>query len=516
MRLARTTVLALTLAACSSAPEVARPEALRPEVGFIDLDASTSTLDDAALPSPATRLFYALRPARSDPERAPLVVLHAGGPTASVLFLAVNGTGARPLGARGASAREPAPLAGAHLLYLDARQAGYSYGELDDPSDPEARAAAFTAAAFNPYRDAADLLLALFTVLDRHPSLAGHDVFLMGESYGGLRSTVVFDLLLGSGAGAAGGGRFHDPALAAALEAGFPWVLGTRAPLPDEVTTWFRGQILLEPWFGGARQERITGELLEAEGSPLDALADETGTPYVRCEDQPGCEPYANARAFLDAIDRSPYDSRAPSRWSLDRAAEVTAVATERDALAALLDVTPAALDAVFAVDRGRAYRFADVGRRLTQPPGELESAWGVVPPWDAYFATVNEDARRAFLGPEAQALAVDPNQEGWGERFVEILRHVPTLITRAEQDLAIYGPAIAATLASYPGVAAVTEASSGQALDVAYSDGAVASIPAPRYADCSHAVLRDQPGLVLADVARFMDEVGRSEFRGR
>lgn len=510
MRLAVGTALTLTLAACGSAPEVARRDELRPEVGFIDLDASVSTLDDASLPAPATRLFYARRPARGGGERAPLIVMHAGGPTASVLFLLAHGTGARNLGAGGALARDSLPLADAHLLYLDARQAGYSYGEFDDPADPEAREAAFTAAALNPYRDAADLLLALFTVLERHPSLAGHDVFLMGESYGGLRSNVVFDLLWCSGVHAARGCRFHDPALAAALEAGFSRVLGTSAPLPVEITTWFRGQILLQPWFGGARQERITGELLEAEGSPLDALAAETGAPYVRCGDRPDCEPYANARAFLDAIDRSPYDSRAPSRWSLDRAAEVTAVATDRDALAALLDVTPAALDAAFATDRSRAYRFADVGRRLSQPQGGLEVAWGVVPPWDVYFATVNEDARRAFLGPEAQALAVDPNQEGWGERFVEILRHVPTLITRAEQDLAIYGPAIAATLASYPGVTAVTESPSELELDVAYSDGAVASIPALRYADCSHAVLRDQPGLVLADVARFIDEVRR------
>lgn len=510
MRLAAATVLALTLGACGSAPEVARPEELRPEVGFIDLDASVGTLDDAPLPAPATRLFYALRPAREEPERAPLVVVHAGGPTASVLFLAVNGTGARTLGAGGAPARDSLPLADAHLLYLDARQAGYSYGELDDPADPAAREAAFTAAAFNPYRDAADLLLALFAVLDRHPSLAGRDVFLMGESYGGLRSNVVFELLLCSGSFAASGCRFHDPALAAALEAGFTRVLGTSAPLPSEITTWFRGQLLLQPWFGGARQERITGELLEAAGSPLDALAEETGTPYVRCGDQPDCEPYANARAFLDAVDRSPYDLRAPARWSLDRAAEVTAVATERDTLAALLDVSPAALDAVFAADRAGAYRFADVGRRLTEPQGGLEAAWGAVPPWDAYFATVNEDARSAFLGPEAQALALDPNQEGWGERFVENLRHVPTLVTRAEQDLAIYGPTIAATLASYPGVTAVTEASSGQKLDVEYSDGTVASIRAPRYADCSHAVLRDQPDLVLADVARFIAEVRR------
>ncbi|HOU94767.1 MAG TPA: hypothetical protein PLU22_27135, partial [Polyangiaceae bacterium] len=84
----------------------------------------------------------------------------------------------------------------------------------------------------------------------------------MGESYGGLRSNVVFELLLCSGAGAARDCRFHDPALAAALEAGFSRVLGTSAPLPSEITTWFRGQILLQPWFGGARQERITGELL--------------------------------------------------------------------------------------------------------------------------------------------------------------------------------------------------------------------------------------------------------------
>jgi hypothetical protein len=111
-------------------------------------------------------------------------------------------------------------------------------------------------------------------------------------------------------------------------------------------------------------------------------------------------------------------------------------------------------------------------------------------------------------LAQDAQALAVDPNQEGWGELFVENLRSVPTLLTRAEDDLLIYGPAIGPTIASYPGVAGVTEDAAQEHLNVAYSDGSLVSLRAPHYADCSHSVLRDQPAALFADLEAFLADV--------
>ena len=501
--------LGLAVQGCEGPENATAHSDLRPEIGFVELPGDVATFDGQQLVSPPTRLFYALRPARDDQDAAPLVVVHAGGPGASVLNLAAYGTAAHVLGSDGTLVENRGALANVHLLYLDARQAGFSYSELEDPSDGEARAAAFTAAGFNPYRDATDLLLVLFELLDRYPSLQQRPIFLLGESYAALRSNVMFHLLLHAEEYGNGSERFQSPTLSRVLRERFRSVFDDESPSPAVITSWFRGQILLQPWFAGIRQANITGALLEQQGSPLDELATETDTDYQRCESEADCDPYDNARRFLVDIDRSAYDIRETADWSLRNAEHLTAVATSSEALAAVLDVTLDSLDATFDVARAQAYRFADVRLQWTpRETGDLDSRWGTLEPWDAYFLIANEEVLRAFTSSEAQSLGLDPNQEWYGNLLADNLRAVPTMMTRAEQDLVIYGPAIAPTLASYPGVREVIEGNSGQGLSVVYDDGLVVSVMAPRYSQCSHSVLRDQPQLVLDDISRFIAEV--------
>jgi hypothetical protein len=138
LAIAMTHSVGLALMACGS-PDARREDELRPEVGFVDLPADIVTVDGTSLDSPATRIFYALRPARVAPEHAPLIVLHSGGPSGSVMFVLAYGTGARTIGPSGALEDNAAALADAHLVCLDVRQAGFSYGELDDPADFAAR-----------------------------------------------------------------------------------------------------------------------------------------------------------------------------------------------------------------------------------------------------------------------------------------------------------------------------------------------------------------------------------------
>ena len=484
---------------------------LSAEIGFLDVPADTYQIDGTELHSSAARLFYSFHPATVAPDQAPLLVLYAGGPAGSSQFVMAYGTAERRLDFSAGITLIPnaASLTDVgHLLYLDPRQAGFSYSTLADPSLDTARAAELSAANYNPYRDAADVLEALLAFLRDHPSLANRDVYFVGESYGGLRASLMTNFLLFTPEYAAGTRRFMSAALAAEVRQHFQARFGDPQPSVAEVAAQFRGQILVEPWFAGERQHAMAGPLLESPGSILDDVATQTGVAYRRCAEQPApCAPWDNALAFVAAAARSIYDVRAPADWLTQQSAVVTALATDEGALAALLGVTPSGLSATFA-GRSGAYRFANPGQSPDYPQGALPASWGAVEPWDAYFVAINDEVRSAFFASSSAALAIDPGQVAYGEFLLENLRYVSTFVTRAAYDVVVFAPALLPTLASYPSVGQVSEPSDGQLL-VEYTDGTMRAITAPRYAT-SHAVERDDPVKLHADIAAFVSANAR------
>jgi hypothetical protein len=479
---------------------------LSAELGFLDVEADTYHIDGTELSSSPARLFYSFHPATVAPDRAPLLVLHAGGPVASSLYIMAYGTAEQrlDLSAVVTLVHNADSLTDvAHLLYLDPRQAGFSYSTLVDPSIDSARVSELSAANYNPYRDAADMLEGLLAFLRTHPTLANRQTYFVGESYGGLRTSLMSNFLLFATEYAAGTRRFVSPNLVADVHRHFEARFGHAEPAAVEVATQFRGQILIEPWFAGDRQAQFSGPLLELPGSILDEVAAETGTPYRRCAEQPApCVPYDNALAFVAAAGRSIYDVRAPEDWLAQHSAVVTAVGTNPSALAALFGVTAADLAGALA-GRGGAYRFADPARGLAHPQGDLIASWGAIQPWDAYFADGNEEARSVFYASQAAALAIDPRLPAYGELLVENLRYLSTFVSRATYDVLVYAPALPPTLASYPSVSQVTEPADG-VLRVEYTDGTVRSIVSPHYAT-SHSVERDDPAHLHDDIAAFL-----------
>ena len=480
--------------------------ALSAELGFVDVEADTYQIDGTQLRSSPARLFYSFHPATVAADRAPLLVLHAGGPAGSSLFVMAYGTAEQRLDfSSGISLiRNADSLTGlANLLFLDPRQAGFSYSTLADPSLDTARAAELSAANYNPYRDAADVLEVLLAFLRAHPTLTNRQTYILGESYGGLRTSLMSSYLLFATEYAAGTRRFVSPTLSAAIRRHFEARFGNAQPTAAEVATQFRGQILIEPWFAGTRQREVSGPLLESPGSILDQVAAETGTSYRRCAEQPApCDPYDNALAFVAAAGRSIYDVRAPADWLNQHTAAVSALATNVTALSVLLGVAAPDLARAF-TGRGGAYRFADRAHEPDHPQGELPTVWGTIEPWDAYFVAVNEEVRTAFSSSEAAALAVEPAQPAYGELLIENLKVLSTFVSRATYDLVVYAPALSPTLASYPSVSQVTEPTDG-ALLVRYTDGSERTIVAPKYA-ASHAVERDDPAKLHDDIAAFL-----------
>jgi hypothetical protein len=222
----------------------------------------------------------------------------------------------------------------------------------------------------------------------------------------------------------------------------------------------------------------------------------------VRCG--VGCTAFGNAQLYLMTIDRSLYDYRASYSW-LDGIIETLSnAATHREVLARLTGVETAAVDRVIGGARTGAYRFGDPNNALFCPRGDLEATYGALPAWDAHFVAFNAEVMGAFTGGASKALLADTSQSGFGDLFIENLRHVPTFVSRATYDLAIYGPALVPVLQSYPAVRNAALDATGREIQVELTDGTVRRIFSPEYAS-SHLVQHDRPAELHADIAAFV-----------
>ncbi len=522
-------MLALVLACSPSDPEpTCEPggghlcdveSGIAAEVGFIDLDEEAYRLRDVQLTSSPARLFYSFHPSSSGSDAAPLFVLNAGGPGAACMYMIAHGSGPYRIqtdeGAGVEVTANPHSLTAlANLLYLDARNTGFSYPVLDNPGDQNERLNHFTGANYNVYRDAADLLRALLAFLRNHPDIAANPIYFVAESYGGMRTTVMLNLLLFHGRQSDDDRQSEDalllraPELTADLDEYSAVRFGSTAPEPGTVAEQFRGQILVQPWLAGIRQLEVTASLLEQPDSPLDEIAAETGVPYLRCSEQPApCDAYVNAQEYLRSANRSAYDFRQPDDWLEQYDAPVSEAANQYELLRRLLDVEDEQLLEAFRGPRPGAFRYGDLAYAPDGPAGDLQQHLDALEPWDGYFVATNNEARTAFFDGENRDLDVEPNQARYGELFLQNLRYIDTLVTRAAFDLVVYSPALAPTLESYPEVdrATVADGPGGEEIRIAYADGDTRTFAAPRYPQSSHAVFLDEPAALLEDIAAFL-----------
>ena len=285
---------------------------------MVDIPAATYELNHAELKSSPARMFYSYHPATVSADTAPLFVLSGGGPGAAMLFLlgftgpyAIANSETTPSVAVNADSLTDL----AHLLYVDARNAGLSWTELPEPSNELLRRAEFAVQNYNVFVDAADVLSVVLAFLEEHPNLARRDVYFVTESYGGARTSVMLNFLLDHVEYAKNGRAFHSPDLDQRIDRYMKEQLGNQ-PSQEDVAHRFVGQILLEPILAGARQNDAAGTLFEKPGSIIDQLALAAGVPYVRCSTQiPACNPFDNAQTFLQRINRSRYDSRSDASW---------------------------------------------------------------------------------------------------------------------------------------------------------------------------------------------------------
>jgi hypothetical protein len=365
------------LASCAPAP-------LHDEAGFIDLPDDDGT---------HARLFWSFEPSsRAD---APLAVFFNGGPGGATAPLRALNTGKRraDISSQEVVANETSWADFAHLLYVDARQTGFSY-DVAVTDDDAGRSDVFAPWHFTSDADTSEFVRLILAFFDAHPSLRCSRVALVGESYGGVRATRMLEMIL----------HYRDHTLADLLQAHldrvFPKRAGQVVP-PEVIAEQFFAQVLIEPLLLGEAQLSATPPFLPGT-DPFDATEPESG------ENQIG-----NA---------------------------VLAAHTQAASFEKLIGVPPTAVPEFAAAERGFAVR--ELMPFTDRMDGDLATVLGAPGPYDAYFEIIHP-------GLQADLMS--------GDAFVDNLRYVDTLVTDALHDQVIVSTVIPQLLATWPGVAGVS-----------------------------------------------------------
>ncbi len=548
-------------------PDGDDPAPLDFEAGFVELEpvdfAFLRNSYRLELTSSPARMWYAFHPADEAPEDKPLMIFFNGGPGSSTGILFGFNTakytldpvfsGGDPVGENPHSWTELA-----NLLYVDARQTGFSYTMTENVEDEETRVDEFTAKNFNCLLDGADFVRVLLRFVARHPALQDNKLILVGESYGGIRATVMLNLLL-KYTDYAGVNVYEDLALVDEIQthydAVFPEYAGQQVP-PQVVAEQFSHQVLVQPLLSGEYQDYQAGQLWDAPGSPMYDIATEEGLTFIPCSDLGSdCNPYNNGLEFAwYTAERDAYNYSKPDGWMDDviDASLPNIVKVQHLADITGYDVTQ--IEEMYAENREDAYRYGRTDgpvnfslspektwaalplmermhreKRAQRPNfkadyrGDMADTFGAVKAWDRYYLSLNEVVNRTFYLNEALSFDIDPFQMRYGEMFLENLVYVESFITHAAYDLVIYGPAIPPALAMHDDLVVSTEhettARDGVErpgwFTVHYKEDAFSGLDGaesrtvrfPLYTDSCHAVEITEPEALLDDVREWLSQ---------
>lgn len=542
-------LLVLLLPACNDSSD-SDSKPLTPEAGFIEIEpVSFQVQQDGvafnATSSPA-RFWYVFQPADVSPKDKPLAILFNGGPGSSSMYLFTCNTARKTMDVEksGLEAVVDNPNAWtkfANLLYVDARDCGFSYITDANPALPEARKALFDVQNFNPFIDAADFVRVLLRFLTDHPALADNGVVVVGESYGGLRATLMQHLLLYHERYESGTEPYQDPALFTELYEFLARFMPGHAPWrPADVARIFGRQVLIQPYTFGDAQDAVAGKMFETPGSIVYQVAEETGAEYVTCGDDPQCDPSTNAMLFVESVDRSPYYVVQSVDWINSYWARATDPLTTAAALAAATEFPVPLIPQMYAASRtGAVRRIADgsvqdtsllpasarlrlrlesaLAKREADATGDLAEIFGELSPWDDYLVLSNDDAFYTFYlntALEAGLEDIAPYTPRMGELFLDNLRLIKTFITHSAYDLVCFTAAFPETMEGYDVVESATltdddgEERPGEIEVVYVGDESLAertrTIRFPTYL-ASHSVPINKPAEITADIEEWL-----------
>jgi len=547
----------------------------QPEAGFCFLEEidfyfhTNSYFNRLPLRSSRARIWRVFQPADRNPASKPLFVFYNGGPggaTSAGLFSANTGRNAvsvDPQTGEGSIIGNPHSWTRiGNLLHIDSRTAGFSYSLMENPQDDTLRQAEWDSQNYNAFIDAADFVRVLLRFLAGHPSIQDNPVVFVVESYGGIRSLVMLHLLLYYQDYGNGTAIYQDPALVQEIQnhynAVFPEYAGQTVP-PSVIARQFSHQVLIQPAITRYYQRLVAAQMLEAPGSILDELAEETGVPYIRYADQPGARPdpspfniMNNVYEYLEQINRDPYFYSKPDGFFngfFDTAADLL---THYDGLCSMTGVDAAEIPELYASARQQAYKIKfleDYDSLMTYSalvgpapkPGDVQSflfpcaeddmipVFGDLQPWDRYFLDLNYDVSLAFALSRTVMESYDIHYQysvRFGDMFLDTVAFVETFVTSAAYDIVVYCPSLPDALSyhtskvnssTFDAVGPPQAERPGQ-IHLNYEPGSVPgstvstrTIRFPRYLNSGHAVTMTEAGEILDDVIVWLEQTGFS-----
>jgi hypothetical protein len=443
-----------------------------------------------------------------------------------------------------------------NLLYIDAREAGFSYHLMSQDKnvrDEGIRFREFNAQNFNPFFDAADFIRVLLRFLASHPELRKNPVVIVGESYGGIRSICMHHLLLNYTEYGNGAQMYQDEALVDEIQAHFddvfPDYRGQIVP-PEVITEQFGHQILIQPAISYGYQTQITNDLILQPGGLIDQLEQQTGIPYDPNTHE---DPLYYVR---DVADRDYYIYTKPAGWLNGFFGNAARMLRYSQNLTLMTGMDVTAIPQLYASARTQAYRVIRTDypynillasaaatplirlhyiepaiqetNDANQGPGDMDTVFGILQPWDRYYMSSNGNANWAFHVYNVaivRGYEVTIYEPLLGRMFLQNVAHTNTFITNAALDLVVYSAAIPPSLAMHDDILEsaqhIKHPMNGEdrpgyiVLNYHHSafpdmqNLATRTIRFPLYASSCHAVSLTQPEELLNDVSAWLSEKG-------
>ncbi len=501
--------------------------------GFIELEAVDYTFNGAKHSAGKSRIWYNFQPADENPEEKPLFVFFNGGPGASSAILFTYNTskmtGDQAFSQDGVIENEYSWTQMGNLLYIDARQTGFSYGMIDNPEDGRARSSEYSSSAFNVFIDAADFIRVVLRVLSQNRAIISNPVILVGQSYGGTRVTAMLNILLNVNEYASGKRGYYDEKLFNEIKAHYSYIhSGTSEPAATEmVKKQFSHQILVQPLVAGHDQFNESGKILEQKPGPMYEIEAETGIKFTPCHQYDfQCRPHNNALNYVQKAKRDMYRYRKEFNWLFEYVGVASEKMTDIDTMEKLILNDPREIKWMYAKNREGAFRhpgntttlnlagegfdnrfipdsiktellYNEQYYRLLSS-GNLEETFGQLERYDEYYIGLNSIVTRMFY-----YFDFSPYSKGNGDMFLENIREVETFITNAEEDIVIYSPGIPPSLLHYDQVENVVE--NGEEFTVIFKDGTEINIVFPFYSETSHSVSINKPEKFYFDVKKWL-----------
>jgi hypothetical protein len=442
-----------------AAPSVAR-------AGFLDLAPRKVHLSGREVSLEATsKIFYNFRPAQESAATRPTIVLFNGFAADVVRAF---GTGPYSLQADGSVGENPESLTRfANLLYLDPRQAGFSYDVLAGRALNAANDCSQD--VFSEYVDAADVLLAALQFMNEHSELKG-PVYWLGESYAGVRISWIIAYLRQAWSLA----PYQDESLQRAL---------------DQVDRdrYLSGQILLQPWLAGAAHASAIRTACRSP-SLLAAVQQSVAAP---CTVQDACD------CAQDNL-RSPYDyavtvEAQKARFFAADSAQVSPAHAE-----ALYGVPFEKIPGLGGAERARGFK-CSIADDETPDQSALASLLGELPNGQSYNLAYSP------LMPGKGPLNPDWQTQNWiGAAFLANAQQVPTFITDGKRDLVVPESALSPALGAVAGAVTISETPSEMILGFA-TGARVISIR--HYASSGHMITMNEPHALAVDLSAWLTD---------